>query len=110
MRVHPYQDNLQQSLVADQIEDLVVSGVTHFSYQMDKNVLKLFPKPTEEEITVQLHQGLRSSETLPWRRIRPGSYAAAGKAAGEAGEERQYPLNSAELILLLAQSTSGQLM
>jgi len=85
-----------------EIEGLVVvSGVTHFSYQMDKNVLKLFPETyPEEEITVQLHQGLRSS----------GNLALAKDQTWKLRGEREKPQvklvksgnilpNSAELIL-----------
>ena len=44
------------------IQGLVVpSRVGNFTYQIDKNVLKIFPETfPREEITLQIHQGLRS--------------------------------------------------
>lgn len=46
------------------IQGLVVpSGISNFTYQIDKNVLKIFPEAyPREEITLQIHQGLRSFE------------------------------------------------
>ncbi len=48
------------------IQGLVVpSGIGNFTYQVDKNVLKIFPETfPREEITLQIHQGLRNFEDL----------------------------------------------
>ena len=48
------------------IQGLVVpSGISNFTYQIDKNVLKIYPETfPREEITLQIHQGLRNFENL----------------------------------------------
>lgn len=48
------------------IQGLVVpSGINNFTYQIDKNVLKIYPETyPHEEVTLQLHQGLRNFENL----------------------------------------------
>ncbi len=48
------------------IQGLVVpSGIDNFTYQIDKNVLKIYPEVfPHEEITLQIHQGLRNFENL----------------------------------------------
>lgn len=48
------------------IQGLVVpSGISNFTYQIDKNVLKIYPETfPREDITLQIHQGLRNFENL----------------------------------------------